>query len=138
MSYKKPLKEWQNDYESDSTIISELIRNLSFAGIGLIWIFKNSEPSGKLLPQALICPILLIVVALFIDLLQYIWRIGVNYFTYRKHEKLLNENKIDKKLIDDIQINPIFMRITWVFFVFKIILVLSAYLFISNFLITKI
>ncbi len=138
MSYKKPLKEWQNDYENDSSIISELIRNLSFAGIGLIWIFKNSEPSGKLLPQALVCPILLIVVALSFDLLQYIWRIGVNYFTYRKYEKLLNEGKIDEKHIDDIQINPLFMIVTWALFVFKIALVLSAYLLISKFLITKI
>lgn len=138
MSYKKPLKCWQEEYENDSSNLSTLIRNLSFAGIGLIWIFKNTDPSGKLLPRELIYPTLIIVIALFVDLLQYIWRIGVSYFTFRIYEKMLNKKMIDKASTEDIQIKPIYMEVTWALFVIKIALVLLAYIFIAKFLIIKI
>lgn len=138
MSYKKPLSDWKKEYEDDTSTLSLLMRNLAFAGIGLIWIFKNTDSSSKLLPEALNCPILLIASALFIDLLQYIWRIGVSYCTYRKYEKLLNKGKIDKSITDDIQIDSIYMKITWSFFIFKIAFILFAYILIAKFLIVKI
>ena len=138
MSYEKPLSGWKKDYENDSSTLSTLNRNLAFAGIGLIWIFKNADSSPKLLPDALYQPILLITGALFFDIFQYIWRIGVSYFTYRKYEKLLDRKKIKESETEDIQIKQIYMNITWAFFLLKIALTIYAYIIIAKFLIVKI
>lgn len=61
-------------YYEASGKVSDLVRQLSFAGIGLIWIFKYDDGDEVGLPTALLIPGFFIVLALVLDLLQYIYR----------------------------------------------------------------
>ena len=59
-------------YRELSKSASELARQLNFAGLGVIWIFKLDTPAGVALPHSLIVPVAWIVVSLLLDLLQYV------------------------------------------------------------------
>jgi hypothetical protein len=47
------LEEYKKDVYTFSEKASENIRKLTFAGIGIIWIFKTSEVNMPLFPQEL-------------------------------------------------------------------------------------
>jgi hypothetical protein len=51
---------------------SDIVRQLGFAGIALVWIFKTDQAGRFLVPSDLFLPATLIVVGLSLDLLQYI------------------------------------------------------------------
>lgn len=122
----KSLQEWLDEFYEDSGKLSDIVRNLAFAGIGLIWIFRNPDPINVILPRELILPINLIVLGLIFDLIQYIWRSVTIYFLYRKNEE-------DKKF-NNITMPNWLRDTTWIFFVAKIILIAAAYLFIYKYL----
>jgi len=69
------LSEAQEIYADHSRQASTVCRQLAFAGIAIIWIFRNvaQEPGEPLLGREFLGPGLLIVVALAADLLQYSW-----------------------------------------------------------------
>ncbi|WP_263602267.1 hypothetical protein [Chryseobacterium sp. PET-29] len=134
----KSLKDWLTDFYDDTGKISELIRNAAFAGIGIIWIFKNSDSSKKMLPLELICPLTFLVIALFFDIVQYIWRALNIYFYYKKYESKYDKNQIRNKDLDDVKLPNYIEYGTWIFFILKIFFVLFAYLKIYFFLIEKI
>ena len=65
------LKDCRDYYYFYSGKTSDIVRQLGFAGIAIIWVFK-SENQGKLVvPPELIYPGILIVVGLALDLLHY-------------------------------------------------------------------
>ena len=62
------LEDFRKDYYAYSTKASELSRQLSFAGIALIWIFKIEKAESLALPSALLTPALLFSLSLALDL----------------------------------------------------------------------
>lgn len=70
------LPEYRKVYQEFSGEASKLARQLGFAGLAIIWIFRN-ENLGKVIPASLVSPGLLIVVGLACDLLQYVWATAV-------------------------------------------------------------
>jgi hypothetical protein len=53
---------------------SEIVRQLGFAGIALVWLFRIQGSSGlDVLPKDLRVPTILIVTSLAMDLLHYVW-----------------------------------------------------------------
>lgn len=50
---------------------SEIARQLGFAGLGVVWIFKQDFKGKSSFPEPLVWPAFLIVVGLTIDLLHY-------------------------------------------------------------------
>lgn len=66
------LSDFRNDYYTFSGKASDIARQLSLAGIALIWIFKLEKASPLAVPTELHLPALLFVAALAIDLLQYV------------------------------------------------------------------
>lgn len=67
------LKDARENYNYFSAQASTVVRQLSFAGIAIIWIFSGSgEPVDVVVPQDLLVPGLLLVAALASDLLQYV------------------------------------------------------------------
>lgn len=133
----KSLKDWLIDFYDDTGKISELIRNAAFAGIGIIWIFKNSDPSKKMLPLELVTPLTFLVIALFFDIVQYIWRALNIYFYYKKYESKYDKNQIQNEDLIDVKFPNYIEYGTWIFFTLKIFFVLFAYLKIYFFLIEK-
>ena len=51
---------------------SDIARQLGFAGIALIWLFRTEVAGQPQIPDALLAPGLMIVIALTFDLLQYV------------------------------------------------------------------
>jgi hypothetical protein len=68
------LKDARDAYYTYSGKLSDIVRQLSFAGIAVIWIFRASSENGGIVFQAvLIWPLLFLVVALALDLLHYLY-----------------------------------------------------------------
>jgi len=66
------LDDVKNAYETLSGTASQIIRQLSLAGIGLIWLFNVGTGARPALPHQLLQGALFIFLALFFDLLQYL------------------------------------------------------------------
>jgi hypothetical protein len=65
------LKDARDFYYFHSGKTSDLIRQLGLAGIAIVWIFKYEVQGTPKIPEALALPLVLIVVGLVLDLLQY-------------------------------------------------------------------
>ena len=126
---KSKLSEYKNDYYYFTGKLSEINRQIAFAGIALIWIFKNGENSNLKIENELILPAILIVLSLAFDIFQYIyqsitWSIFYTYYN--------RKNKSEEKKIK----SPEYLNYpSWFFFIVKVILVLLAYWKILFFLI---
>lgn len=65
------LKDARELYYFYSGKTSDLVRQLGFAGIAVIWIFKYDVQGIPKIPQAFLPPLKFIVLGLALDLLQY-------------------------------------------------------------------
>ena len=83
------LKDARDAYYQYSGKLSDIVRQLSFAGIAVIWIFRASPENGGIVFQAvLIWPLLFLVVALALDLLHYLYAsIAWSSFAHRADKK---------------------------------------------------
>lgn len=71
------LGQIRNDFYGFSGRVSDISRNLGFAGIALIWLFRSGpeQYAGSFkLPVSLSWPAAIIVTSLVLDLLQYIYQ----------------------------------------------------------------
>lgn len=65
------LKDTLENYYYHSGKTSELVRQLGFAGIAIVWVFKADVAGRQTVPPELIPAALLVVTALTLDLLHY-------------------------------------------------------------------
>jgi hypothetical protein len=130
---KKTIDDYKKDYEFFTGKASEISRSLAFAGIAIIWIFKNTnETKSIILPDELTLPLTLLVLALTFDLLQYIIG-GLIWFCYYKFK----ENQIEKGKISsdsDIKAPAILPNIIHGFYWLKLFTIIIAYVFLFSFL----
>lgn len=87
----------RKDYYLFSGKTSDIVRHLAFAGIAAVWIYRVGQPAGICLPSPLRGPLLLFLVALALDLLQYTvqsatWRI---YYGIRESQGVQDEDEVD-------------------------------------------
>lgn len=66
------LSEARASYQDNTRSLSAVTRQLAFAGIAIVWIFKASTNGTPSIPENLRIPTLLFVAALGADLLQYV------------------------------------------------------------------
>lgn len=115
------LKDAREFYYLNSGKTSDLVRQLGFAGIAVIWIFKSEVQGVPKIPQTLLFPLSLIVVGLALDLLQYAVATSIWGIFHRSKEKSgISE---DASFVAPRQFN-------WpalVFFVLKVISIAVAY-----------
>src|SRR5688572_21016647 len=109
------LEEFKKDADFFSSKASEMTRNLAFAGIAVIWIFKNplaNTPTlaTQLLPVDLILPLGLFCLSLISDLLQYLAGFIATDSFHRSQEKK------GKKPSDEVTANPLINIPTYLFF----------------------
>ena len=123
-------EEYRKDFYEFSGQASAITRQLAFAGIAVIWLFKTDASTGNItVPHDLVWPGILIVAALAADLLHYfvgtlIWG-GYVYYLGRK--RILEVERYPHWLALPVR----------VLFVIKIGLVTWAYILILLFLIRK-
>jgi hypothetical protein len=119
----------EKDFYEFSGKASEISRQLAFAAIAVIWLFKTDMPTGHpTIPHDLIVPGILIIAALAIDLLQYITA-TVTWRLYYRH--------LEKKHIARVSEHSKWLELPiWGLFGIKIVLVIVAYIFILLFLVS--
>ncbi|HEX2050087.1 MAG TPA: hypothetical protein VHJ34_05550 [Actinomycetota bacterium] len=122
-------KVWETrDYFS--TTASTIVRQLGFAGIALVWLFRRETEGGVgVLPPDLRFPSLLVVLALTFDLLHYVWG-SAAWGLFGRHK----ERKIHGREQTEPFDAPTWMNYpTNLFFWGKIVLIVYAYVLIGAF-----
>jgi len=118
------LKICRETFYEFSGILSDNTRKLAFAGIAIVWIFKQGENGSFTIPNILRKAMLMFVLSLSLDLLQYIWQSFIWGIFYTYKEKKLNHNEN----IDFLAPN-IFKDIANIFFWSKVITLVIGYIF---------
>jgi hypothetical protein len=119
-------------YEALSRKASDIIRQLSLAGIAIVWLFKSGAPSLPVLDRELLQAALFIFLALFLDLVQYLTG-TVIWFAYFRHKEKAGTTEADDFLAPEWLNWP-----TWVLFDLKATAMVIAYaFFILPFLLRK-
>lgn len=125
------LSEIRTAYEDLSGKLSDISRQLCFAGFAVIWIYNKSDNNISV-PQELYLPTLLLCVSLFFDVMQYLVASLSWYIFYlNKREKNTNDDNVEIKEPEKLNIAP------WILFVLKIITLIVGYFYIGKFLISK-
>ncbi|MBD5583626.1 MAG: hypothetical protein HDQ88_00880 [Clostridia bacterium] len=147
------LKEVKEAYEGLSGKASDIVRQLTFAGIGIVWIFNRgadvvssaetccSNDVGLVaqcqdvafnIPSGLMTALLLLCLAVAIDLFQYFISTGIWYIIYlTKHNKNVEDDNPDAEKVKDPEWINLF---PWILWVGKIVLTIWAYVLIAKFL----
>lgn len=127
------LSDYKQTYEEASSKVSDLSRQMAFAGIAIIWIFRQTDQSEQLICKELIPPLIFFIITLAFDILQYIYKTIAWYIFYRIREK-----KTTKKNPDPLtQAKPIMNRPTWIFFWTKVVSLITGYIMIFMYLFDK-
>lgn len=116
------IEEIRANSQTYSTKLSEICRQLCFAGIAVVWIFKVGGDSGGITYDGkLIYPLGAFILALLLDLLQYLY----GDYAWTKLGNSMDENNQAEKDVDS-KINcP-----TTLLFYLKVMFVVLGYLFI--------
>ena len=126
------LSDYRETYYEFSGKLSDVSRQLSFAGIALIWLFKlDSTPAPKV-PDELLLPAITLSLALAFDLLQYVSASIVwGVFQWHKEKQLthLSENP-------ELESPSILKWPQFTFFVLKIMSVILSYYLLVKYLST--
>src|ERR1700691_5269431 len=119
-------------YEDLSAKASDIVRQLSFGGIALIWLFRLGTDKVFTLDQTMLNAALFIFLALFFDFLQYLCSTLIWFIYFRYKEKKNIPTAEDFKAPEQLNWPG------WVFFGAKAVMILVAYLgFIIPFLFRK-
>lgn len=122
------LKECRETYYEFSGKLSDNARKLAFAGIAIVWIFKHGNNGKFTIPEALKTVMLMFVISLSLDLLQYIWQTIVwNVFAVYKEKKLKHNEEIDFLAPET------FKNVADVIFWLKVIALVVGYIFMIKF-----
>jgi hypothetical protein len=115
------LQDYRDTFYEYSGKASDLSRQLAFAGIALIWLFKKDTISGPSIPHELLLPGIFIVLALALDMFHYclgslIWR---RFYRKKEEAGADEERELDHSVWLE---SPIYAV-----FILKIIFVFLAY-----------
>lgn len=122
------LSEIREAYEELSGSLSKFNRQLAFAGIGIIWLFRTSTENGTTIEQAMLTPVLCFVVSFAFDLLQYFWQsyAWYIYYWYKRGKGSHEEDEMNEPEWPNI--------IAWVFFTIKVCALIAAYIHLGLYL----
>ena len=125
------LSEFKKDAHDFSSKLSDINRNLSFAGIAIIWIFRLESKNGLILPECLYLPLFFLVGSLALDLLQYLYSTTVWTIFYR-----IKEGKKSNIKDDPVTTAPkVLSNISYFCFYYpKVIVNIVAYIFLFLYL----
>jgi hypothetical protein len=115
------LADCRQTYYEASTKASDLTRQLALAAIAVIWLFAAAATDGPKVAPALAWPLLLVIAALTLDVLQYVYK-SIAWGAFAEHAWRTGVNDTDE-LAAPRWIN----RPALGFFWGKIILVVLAY-----------
>ena len=123
------LSEIREDYEELSGLLSKFNRQLAFAGIGIVWLFRTTDASNSTsIAPEMLTPVLCFVISFAFDLLQYFWQSYAWYIYYwYKHGKGSHEE-------DEMNEPEWPNMIAWGFFTIKVCALIAAYIHLGLYL----
>jgi hypothetical protein len=121
-------KEYLDTFYWFSGKTSDIARQLAFAAIAIIWVFRYTDGSNQIFPAKLFPPAFCVVLSLAFDLFQYIAGTIIWDIFHRVHEKH------GVKANDEIKAPPWLNKPILFFFVFKLIFLILGYILILIFL----
>jgi hypothetical protein len=87
------LKDALDIYYQRSTNLSDVVRQLNFAGIAVIWLFRTGDKNAGIpYSDLLLWPLGLFIASATFDLLQYAYASAAWGIFHRKQEKKLNND----------------------------------------------
>ncbi|MCK5608178.1 hypothetical protein KAR91_40225 [Candidatus Pacearchaeota archaeon] len=86
------VKEYKKEYQDFSSKLSDNTRKLAFAGIAIVWVFKQAKNGIFILPNLLKLAMLMFVITLSFDLLQYTYQTALWGLFHRHYEKKFGED----------------------------------------------
>lgn len=122
------LQKYRDDFYFFSGKASDISRQLAFAAIAIIWLFKKDAAGQLTVPLDLIRPGILVVLALALDLLQYCLATLIWYFFYRSLERRHVPETQD--VTHSVWLERPISAVFWI----KIVLIIVAYYYILVFL----
>lgn len=124
------LSKWHNDA---TTKVSNIIRSLGLSEVGIIWIFHNDTDFLQVIPSGkLVIPLILVIIGLACDLLQYVWQSLITHILYRKYERKYPKRKDREE--KELFYSPCNNCFSYFMFYSKILLVIISYLFLGVYL----
>lgn len=126
----KKLSEYMQTYYDFSGKASDISRQLAFAGIAIIWIFKTTNNTGFIIPTRLFYPLLLFAIGLGCDLMQYICGTIV-WGSFQWYQ----ERKFGTIQDPDLDAPSWFKFPQMFFFCAKLLLIMMAYIYLGIYLI---
>jgi flagellar biosynthesis protein FlhB len=123
------ISDYIDTFHEFTGLTSSVARQLMFSGIALIWIFKLGKDGNYTLSSELMIPVAILILALFLDLMQYVVGSIIWFFFYRYLEK--NDNYTDTQ--ENIKSSECFTYILNVFFIAKVLAVIIAYYFLFSY-----
>ena len=115
-------------YYEFSGKLSDIVRQLSFAGIAIIWVFKVDQKTGTSVPRELVLPALLLVASLASDALQYAYQTAAwGLFNRRLELRRVSEE-------DNFSAPPAINVPANILFWLKVVLLAAAYALLLMFL----
>jgi hypothetical protein len=115
------LEDARTAYQEFSAKASEIVRQISLAGVGLIWIFKSGTGTTLSLNRPLLKAALFICLSLLFDFLQYVLGTTI-WFAYFRHKE-----KQGTKEGAEFLAPPHLNWPTWSLFYLKSAMILIAY-----------
>ena len=115
------LEDAREAYQALSGKASDIVRQISLAGVGLIWVFKSGTGTPLSLDPPLLKAALFIVLSLFFDFLQYLLGATI-WFVYFRHKE-----KQHTKEQAEFEAPPQLNWPTWGLFYLKSAMMLIAY-----------
>ena len=122
------LSQIREAYEELSGKLSDVNRQLAFAGIGIIWIFKITDDHSPIIPNELLEPVIFLIISLALDLCQSL----IQTFTWYIYYLWKHYNNDDEEQI--VHEPESFNCIPWLFLLFKVIALITAYIYLFIFL----
>jgi hypothetical protein len=131
---KSKLDTYIGEFYNFSGKVSDITRNLAFAGIGLVWIFKNGTIKNLIqVPSQLLFPLIFFISCLCLDFCHYIFKTIALFIFYKKLENKLNKGKIDEDYIEKSEYPQYIETCSWIIWVLKILCIIIAYIFIFSY-----
>ena len=123
------LSEIRKDYEELSGLLSKFNRQLAFAGIGIVWLFRTTDATGTTtISPGLLTPVFCFVISFGFDLLQYLWQsyVWYIYYWYKRNSGTTEEQEVNEPEWPNI--------VAWLFFTIKVCALMSAYIHLGAYL----
>lgn len=115
------LGDIRDAYQDLSSKASEIARQLSLAGVALVWLFKSGQPDSPKLAVPLVRAALFFFLALVLDFIQYLSGTAI-WHAYFSHME-----KKSVKLEDEVSAPVRLSWPTWITFYAKSLTVVFAY-----------